>query len=1169
MMELLGQPHVEARLVGSDQIDLLLRRGVSLVDVGAGEVRLLRGRGARGVAAGAEPGQQRIDRGLETRVTGGGIGRELLAATGRLHRRRGQLHAGGGRGAGADPCLDPHQHGGRARGRVRDPAVVAAAHLQDQRRLVQSREVHQRAGSLVGEGHVVRAREHRGLPALVVTAATAVGGADVFPQIDLERLHVGIRRRRPGIRVRRAAGRGRLLVHGGRGAPAAAGSQGGEHQEGAGAERARDSQGGNRAVHGGAPLLARTGGSGQLEHLLESVAAGLEAGLDGRDGRLIRGAVGRPKAHRLEHLGHLAVREGIARGEFLAQGLGARAASRQGRVPTEGGVGARAPAVRPAVVGCHEAEREVGGVDQVLRLHLAGRVLERAGIGAVADDGAHEVVVRERLRHGIHATVATDAVVEEYAAVPARRARHILADPIRGPRGVHHRLHVVAEVIDHGEAEHRAVGAVDEERGSRAARGDEAGGRLRRYAVGGRLRGALERGAQINAVALRAGVVIVVQGRRRRQSGRVHDVENVVGERGVERHVVAGHADDGRGVVIERREHALVAIGPRDHQVLQRHVVERRGAGGDAGGSQQARLPGTGADRGRHLAEHTRRRRLAGDALVDALGLLVRSGVGGNAQLRQQQHGRRQRASRAGRHDLCLVQSDIHSARQLPKLSEARCGLYVARPPHRMSQPADVADRRHSPSLLVRVDHCAGNCEPGHGVPAIVRLPRSAIGPAYCGPYENREAQRRAVMGSAFMATLMAISTQNDLELRYIHGRRRVRVAGEAHMHAQRGRQNLMRCTRRAIALLTAALATGLAACSGGGSVNIANSQVADPATVDFPIFYVKRRVPLSSTGTVLQDDLRVLRDAVPPADLYERASASPSATETNITARLAAGASWDVKDVDASADGTRVVFAMRGPLAMNQDPKKPPSWRIYEYVIASNTLHAVINPASDPDPLSVNDVSPHYLPDGRIVFSTTRQTQSQGILLDEGKPQFAAQDEDPTEPAFVLQVMNADGTGVHQISFNQSHDRDATVLANGRVLGSRWDHAPGKDAMHLYSANPDGTDLELYYGANSHMTGTNNTVVEFVQARQMQDGRILALMRQYTGVDFGGNLVIIDGTHFAENTQPLAANAALTGPAQTPGTPNDVRTIPGPSPGGRFDTGYPLQDGTNRILCS
>jgi len=395
-------------------------------------------------------------------------------------------------------------------------------------------------------------------------------------------------------------------------------------------------------------------------------------------------------------------------------------------------------------------------------------------------------------------------------------------------------------------------------------------------------------------------------------------------------------------------------------------------------------------------------------------------------------------------------------------------------------------------------------------------------------------------------------------------------------MNAPRGRHNLMRCPRRAITtprlaatLLTAALAAGLAACSGGGNVNLGKSQVADPATVDFPIFYVKRQVPMNSTGTVLQDDLRVLLDAVPSADLYERASASPSATETNITARLTAGASWDVKDVDASADGTRVVFAMRGPLAVNQDPKKPPSWRIYEYVIASNTLHAVINPASDSDPLTVNDVSPHYLPDGRIVFSSTRQTQSKGILTNEGKTQFSAQDEERTEPAFVLEVMNADGTKRHQISFNQSHDRDATVLANGRVLWSRWDHAPGKDAMHLYSANPDGTDLELYYGANSHMTGTNNTVVEFVQPRQMQDGRIMALMRQYTDVDFGGNLVIIDGAHFVENTQPLLANATLTGPAQTPATTNNVLTIPGPSPGGRFNSAYPLQDGTGRILVS
>jgi hypothetical protein len=43
----------------------------------------------------------------------------------------------------------------------------------------------------------------------------------------------------------------------------------------------------------------------------------------------------------------------------------------------------------------------------------------------------------------------------------------------------------------------------------------------------------------------------------------VHGVGEVGGQRGVERHVVAHHADEGRDVVVERREHRLVAVGPR------------------------------------------------------------------------------------------------------------------------------------------------------------------------------------------------------------------------------------------------------------------------------------------------------------------------------------------------------------------------------------------------------------------------------------------------------------------------------------------------------------------------------------------------------------------------------------------------------------------------------
>ena len=71
------------------------------------------------------------------------------------------------------------------------------------------------------------------------------------------------------------------------------------------------------------------------------------------------------------------------------------------------------------------------------------------------------------------------------------------------------------------------------------------------------------------------------------------------------------------------------------------------------------------------------------------------------------------------------------------------------------------------------------------------------------------------------------------------------------------------------------------------------------------------------------------------------------------------------------------------------------------------------------------------------------------------------------------------------------------TVLASGRILFTRWNHIAGKDQMDLYTINPDGTDLELYYGAQSHMTGTNGSVIEFSHPREMQSGNILVLARQ------------------------------------------------------------------------
>lgn len=376
-------------------------------------------------------------------------------------------------------------------------------------------------------------------------------------------------------------------------------------------------------------------------------------------------------------------------------------------------------------------------------------------------------------------------------------------------------------------------------------------------------------------------------------------------------------------------------------------------------------------------------------------------------------------------------------------------------------------------------------------------------------------------------------------------------------------------------ALLASGLTLMLGACSsgtGGTDVTIGSGQNMDPVTLDFPVFYVKRPVPDSQSGGDRRNDARQLIRFEIGADLYMRDRASPSAPEINLTAEHTEGLG-DVRDVDVSYDGTKVLFSMRAQFIENANEEDQPTWNIWEYDTTSRTLRRVI--ASDTLAEEGHDIMPYYLPDGRIVFSSTRQRQSRAILLDENKPQYAALDEDNREPAFVLHVMDADGTNINQISFNQSHDLDPAVLPNGQIVFTRWEHHIDDNQFDLYKINPDGTGLELLYGAHSHATGTPDpatgtpTTIQFTQPRPMQDGRTLALIRPFVGTDGGGDLVLIDTSNFVNNMQPTAANAGLPGPAQTRALPTDVRTIPGPSPGGRYRMASPLFDGTNRLLVS
>lgn len=368
-----------------------------------------------------------------------------------------------------------------------------------------------------------------------------------------------------------------------------------------------------------------------------------------------------------------------------------------------------------------------------------------------------------------------------------------------------------------------------------------------------------------------------------------------------------------------------------------------------------------------------------------------------------------------------------------------------------------------------------------------------------------------------------------------------------------------------------AATLFALGACDGANQgVQIGNGQNPDPVIVDFPIAFIK--APLlfdEDDGTLVQTDVRELITFEFGADLYFKDRASPSSDAVNITGEITQGLGA-IRDVEMAYDGSAIVFSMRTPVDLNLDldDENQPTWNIWEYVFETATLRRVI--PSDLTAEIGHDIAPHYLPDGKIIFSSTRQLRSNAVLLDEGKPTFEAFDEDNNEPAFLLHVMETDGSGIEQVSFNQSHDMDPAVLSNGQVVFSRWDHAGPNNQVNLYRMNPDGSQLELLYGNASHDTGINNQTIQFTKPRELEDGRIMSLVRPFTDTNNGGDVHVIDTPVYLENTQPTKDNPGMTGPAQERATTLNIVTEPGEiSPGGRYNSVYPIQDGTGRILAS
>jgi hypothetical protein len=187
------------------------------------------------------------------------------------------------------------------------------------------------------------------------------------------------------------------------------------------------------------------------------------------------------------------------------------------------------------------------------------------------------------------------------------------------------------------------------------------------------------------------------------------------------------------------------------------------------------------------------------------------------------------------------------------------------------------------------------------------------------------------------------------------------------------------------------------------------------------------------------------------------------------------------IRDPCLSYDGTRVAFAWA---------KDNNGYHIWEYNIDSNTARAL---TQDPTGLTVSDFEPCYLPNGDIVFNSSR---------------CFSQVVDNFNIVSNLFIMNKDGKYLRRIGYDQAHTTYPTMMSNGKILYSRWEYNDRNlnNGYGLFTMNIDGTRQMEYYGNQTSIPAT------LPQAREIPgtDGKVIATTSGRKGM-YCGDLCIID----------------------------------------------------------
>lgn len=226
-----------------------------------------------------------------------------------------------------------------------------------------------------------------------------------------------------------------------------------------------------------------------------------------------------------------------------------------------------------------------------------------------------------------------------------------------------------------------------------------------------------------------------------------------------------------------------------------------------------------------------------------------------------------------------------------------------------------------------------------------------------------------------------------------------------------------------------------------------------------------------------------------PGSDLFVLSPISTQGKLTNLTAQYTTSGQSDPRnygacaDPEVSYDGKKILFSMK----VNRNSR----WRLYEMNADGSGLVQLTDGSVG------DDMDPAYLPNGQIVFTSTRS----GIV-----------DEYERRESPLLHVADRAGDGrlvnIRQISFNQSHDVNPMVHSSGKIIYGRWEHLGNPNKFPLFVINPDGTRPFVMYGNHSPRESSDRA---FSEARELSDGGLVCSVMERNSDFEGGAIAIID----------------------------------------------------------